>query len=149
MLASIVFAVFSAAAVMANPIALVERQSSRIYCANTYYTVASIDDAVNAGCNYLAEGRTVNDYPHQYHDYEGFNFPVNGPYYEFPLEKGYAYDGGQQQSGASGCCGHTKSFDVGSPGADRAIFNSNCEYAGSITHNGASGDDFVGCSDTD
>ncbi|GAB7344773.1 hypothetical protein MBLNU457_3240t1 [Dothideomycetes sp. NU457] len=130
MLASIVFAVFSAAAVMANPIALVERQSSRIYCANTYYTVASIDDAVNAGCNYLAEGRTVNDYPHQYHDYEGFNFPVNGPYYEFPLEKGYAYDGG-------------------SPGADRAIFNSNCEYAGSITHNGASGDDFVGCSDTD
>lgn len=76
-------------------------------------------------------GTTVgNDkYPHQYNNYEGFDFSIDGPYYEFPIEKGYAYSSG-------------------SPGADRVIFNGDGTYAGSITHTGASGDDFVGCSDT-
>lgn len=37
---------------------------------------------------------------------------------------------------------------AGSPGADRVVFNTNCQYAGSITHTGASGNAFVGCSDT-
>lgn len=39
-------------------------------------------------------------------------------------------------------------FLAGSPGADRVVFNQNCDYAGSITHTGASGNNFVGCSDT-
>jgi hypothetical protein len=29
------------------------------------------------------------------------------------------------------------------------VFNANCGYAGSITHTGASGNNFVGCSDTE
>ena len=42
-----------------------------------------------------------------------------------------------------------KSYDGGSPGADRVVYNDNCDLAGVITHTGASGDDFVGCSGTD
>ena len=37
---------------------------------------------------------------------------------------------------------------IGSPGADRIVFNRDCELAGEITHTGASGNDFVGCSGT-
>lgn len=37
---------------------------------------------------------------------------------------------------------------IGSPGADRIVFNSTCQLAGEITHTGASGNDFVGCSGT-
>lgn len=40
-------------------------------------------------------------------------------------------------------------YTGGSPGADRVVFNTNGEYAGAITHTGASGNDFVGCSGTD
>lgn len=36
----------------------------------------------------------------------------------------------------------------GSPGADRVVFNTNGQYAGAITHTGASGNNFVGCSGT-
>ena len=73
------------------------RQSSRITCGNTYYTAASLDDAVQAGCNYLQSGRTIGSdkYPHVYNDYEGFSFDIEGPFYEFPVEKGYAYTGGK------------------------------------------------------
>jgi hypothetical protein len=38
---------------------------------------------------------------------------------------------------------------AGSPGADRVVFNEDGEYAGAITHTGASGNNFVGCSGTD
>lgn len=37
---------------------------------------------------------------------------------------------------------------AGSPGPDRVIFNSNGQRAGEITHTGASGNNFVGCSGT-
>jgi hypothetical protein len=66
---------------------------------------------------------------HQYNNYEGFNFPVSGPYEEFPILENGVYTGG-------------------SPGADRVVFNTNGEYAGAITHTGASGNNFVGCSGT-
>jgi ribonuclease T1 len=69
----------------------------------------------------------LDSYPHTYNDYEGFDFPVDGPYQEFPI---------------------LSSFEVytgGSPGADRVIFNEQGDYAGLITHTGASGDDFVAC----
>lgn len=36
---------------------------------------------------------------------------------------------------------------AGSPGADRAIINSQCQL-GEITHSGASGNGFAGCSGT-
>jgi hypothetical protein len=66
---------------------------------------------------------------HQYNNYEGFNFPVSGPYQEFPIKSSGVYTGG-------------------SPGPDRVVFNTNGQYAGAITHTGASGNNFVGCSGT-
>ena len=64
---------------------------------------------------------------HRYHDYEGFTFPVAGPYYEFPiLSSGEVYSGG-------------------SPGPDRVVFDGNGDLAGLITHTGASGNNFDQC----
>lgn len=80
------------------------------------------------GSSLESDGGEVHRYPHQYKDYEGFNFPVSGPYYEFPImSSGEVYDGG-------------------SPGADRVIFNDNDQLAGVITHSGSSGDGFSQCS---
>lgn len=68
-----------------------------------------------------------NDYPHQYNNYEGFDFPDEGPWYEFPiLSSGSVYTGG-------------------SPDTDRVVFNYNGDFQMAITHTGASGNDFVGC----
>jgi len=39
-------------------------------------------------------------------------------------------------------------YDGGAPGADRIVINESCEIAGEITHTGASGNGFVGCSGT-
>lgn len=38
--------------------------------------------------------------------------------------------------------------DIGSPGPDRVIINTSGKLAGEITHTGASGNNFVGCSGT-
>ena len=35
---------------------------------------------------------------------------------------------------------------IGTPGADRVIFNTQGQRAGEITHTGASGNNFVACS---
>lgn len=83
--------------------------------------------AQEAGYNLYSSGQTDDSYPHEYHDYEGLDFPVSGPYYEFPiLSNGDTYNGG-------------------SPGADRVIFNGQNQLAGVITHTGARGDDFILC----
>lgn len=37
---------------------------------------------------------------------------------------------------------------LGSPGADRCIISTSNGYGGAITHTGASGNNFVGCSGT-
>ncbi|KAK7518467.1 guanyl-specific ribonuclease F1 [Phyllosticta citricarpa] len=119
---------------LANPVPaehqLVSRQSSTT-CGSTSYSASQQSDAVSAGCSYYEAGNTVgsNDYPHTYNNYEGFDFVVSGPYQEWPLLTSGTYSGG-------------------SPGADRVVFNSNCEWAGTITHTGASGNNFVGCSGT-
>lgn len=68
-----------------------------------------------------------DEYPHQYHDYEGFDFPTSAPWYEFPILSSYAV------------------YSGGSPGADRVIFDSEGDFDSLITHTGASGDDFVAC----
>ncbi|KAF2770670.1 hypothetical protein EJ03DRAFT_326293 [Teratosphaeria nubilosa] len=109
---------------------LAQRQSSTT-CGNNYYTTDQVNDALNQGYNYYQEGEQVgnDDYPHTYNNYEGFGFPVSGHYQEFPIEESGVYTGG-------------------SPGADRVVFNTDGEYAGAITHTGASGNDFVGCSGT-
>jgi len=68
-----------------------------------------------------------NSYPHQYNNYEGFEFPDEGPWYEFPiLSSDEVYAGG-------------------SPGADRVVFNADGKFQDAITHTGASGNNFVEC----
>ncbi|KAH0368601.1 guanyl-specific ribonuclease F1, partial [Aureobasidium melanogenum] len=124
-------AMLFAASAVALPTDIEARQSSTT-CGNTYYSASQVSAAFNAGYNDYLNGVTYgnSDYPHTYNDYEGFDFPVDGPYQEFPIKKSGVYTGG-------------------SPGADRVVFNTNGEYAGAITHTGASGNDFVGCSGTD
>ncbi|KAJ5701130.1 hypothetical protein N7488_008678 [Penicillium malachiteum] len=96
-------------------------------CGSNCYSSSAVTAALNAGYSLESSGEEDDSYPHVYHDYEGFDFPVSGTYYEFPiLSSGDVYDGG-------------------SPGADRVIFNGDGELAGVITHTGASGDDFVEC----
>lgn len=97
-------------------------------CSGTCYTQSAVDHAMEKGYSLYSSGQTEgrDHYPHQYHDYEGIDFPVEGPYYEFPiLESHYVYRGGP-------------------PGADRVIFNANEELAGVIMHDG--GDGFAACS---
>ncbi|KAF4304394.1 hypothetical protein SLS57_009689 [Botryosphaeria dothidea] len=108
-----------------------EVRQSATTCGSTSYTAAEVRAAANAACSYYQQGGTAggSTYPHTYNNYEGFDFPVSGPYQEFPLKKGGAYSGG-------------------SPGADRVIISTSCSYAGAITHTGASGNNFVGCSGT-
>ncbi|KAF1980858.1 guanyl-specific ribonuclease F1 [Aulographum hederae CBS 113979] len=120
---------FFAALATASPI-LEARQSSTT-CGSTYYSSSKVSTAANAACNYVSSGGHAGSstYPHQYNNYEGFDFPVGGPWYEFPILSSGTYTGG-------------------SPGADRVVINANCQYAGAITHTGASGNNFVGCSGT-
>ncbi|OAQ99906.1 hypothetical protein LLEC1_03227 [Akanthomyces lecanii] len=113
----------------AAPTELLSRDATT--CGTVYYSASQVDSASQAACQYVQNGGTAggSTYPHKYNNYEGFDFPVNGPYYEFPIKSGGAYTGG-------------------SPGADRVVINGNCDEAGVITHRGASGNNFVGCSGT-
>jgi len=106
-----------------------KRESCAETCGSVCYFQSTIDDAVDEGYSLYQSGKTEGsgDYPHVYNDYEGFDFPVSGPYYEFPILDDFEV------------------YDGGSPGPDRVIFNTNGDLAGVITHTGASGDDFVGC----
>lgn len=99
-------------------------------CGSTYYSANAVNQAAQKACSYYQAGQAPSSYPHTYNNYEGFSFAVSGPYLEFPLL-------------ASGSV-----FTGGSPGADRVIINTSCKLAGEITHTGASGNNFVGCSGT-
>ena len=101
-------------------------------CGTTCYWASDISAAVSAGYALYTSGQTAGSgsgaYPHQYNDYEGFDFaPVDGPYYEFPILDSF------------------KVYSGGSPGADRVVFNGDGDLAGVITHTGARGDDFLQC----
>ncbi|TIA06765.1 guanyl-specific ribonuclease F1 [Aureobasidium pullulans] len=123
-------AVLFVASTIALPTDLESRQSATT-CGSTSYTAAQVRSAVSAGYGDYQAGRTYgsNSYPHKYNNYEGFDFPVAGPYEEFPLKTSGVFTGG-------------------SPGADRIIFNTKGVWAGTVTHTGASGNDFVGCTGT-
>lgn len=98
-------------------------------CGSNCYSSSAISAAVSKGYSLYQDDDTLGSdkYPHQYKDYEGFDFPTDGPWYEFPiLSSGSVYAGG-------------------SPGADRVIFDSQGTFDSVITHTGASGDDFVAC----
>ncbi|PVH86897.1 ribonuclease-domain-containing protein [Cadophora sp. DSE1049] len=101
-------------------------------CGSVYYTAAAVNAASQKACSYYKAGSAPGGYPHTYNNYEGFNFGgLAGPYQEFPiLASGALYSGG-------------------SPGADRVIITvPACKQAGTITHTGASGNNFVACSGT-
>ncbi|KAK3403445.1 Ribonuclease/ribotoxin [Sordaria brevicollis] len=104
-------------------------QACQYTCGTVCYTSSAVTAALNKGYNYYKAGTQVgsNKYPHQYNNYEGFNFPTAKPWYEFPiLSSGAVYTGG-------------------SPGADRVIFDSKGNLDALITHTGASGNNFVAC----
>lgn len=105
----------------------VEARACAATCGTVCYTSSAISAAQAAGYKLYAASDDVSNYPHEYHNYEGFDFPVSGTYYEFPiLSSGKVYTGS-------------------SPGADRVIFNNDDALAGVITHTGASGNNFVAC----
>lgn len=78
-------AVLFAASAVALPL---EARQQSTTCGNTYYSASQVRAAVNAGYNDYQNGVTYgnSNYPHQYNDYEGFDFPVDGPYQEFPIK---------------------------------------------------------------
>lgn len=108
---------------------LTKRQTCVDTCGTVCYYQTTINNAVAKGYSLYQSGQTEgsDEYPHVYRDDEGFNFPVSGPYYEFPILHSF------------------KVYTGGSPGADRVIFNEDGDFAGVITHTGASGNDFVAC----
>lgn len=104
-----------------------KRQACAETCGNVCYYQSTIDRAVSAGYKLYQQNQQKGDYPHLYHNYEGFDFGVPGPYQEYPIMSDFdAYEGG-------------------SPGADRVIFNTKGALAGTVTHTGASGNDFIEC----
>ncbi|KAL0941984.1 Guanyl-specific ribonuclease F1-like protein 1 [Colletotrichum truncatum] len=125
---SLVLVSLFALAAQAAPAELQKRATT---CGSTYYSTAQVNAAASAACNHVRAGSQAGSstYPHRYNNYEGFNFAVSGPWYEFPIRSSGVYTGG-------------------SPGADRVVINGNCGLAGAITHTGASGNNFVGCSGT-
>ncbi|ESA42488.1 ribonuclease T1, variant [Neurospora crassa OR74A] len=104
-------------------------QACMYICGSVCYSSSAISAALNKGYSYYEDGATAgsSSYPHRYNNYEGFDFPTAKPWYEFPiLSSGRVYTGG-------------------SPGADRVIFDSHGNLDMLITHNGASGNNFVAC----
>lgn len=132
-----------------SPLELEARQCATT-CGSNCYTSSKITAARNTAYNYVKQGGTAggSTYPHVYNNYEGFNFPVAGPYYEFPLlSNGQTYTGGKFWRDRASVTAVMLSL-IGSPGADRVIINKSGALAGEITHTGASGNNFVGCSGT-
>ena len=78
----------------AAPTELVSRDATT--CGTVHSSASQVDSASQAACQYVQNGGTAGSstYPHKYNNYEGFNFPVSGPYYEFPIKSGGAYTGG-------------------------------------------------------
>ncbi|UKZ74342.1 hypothetical protein TrVFT333_002007 [Trichoderma virens FT-333] len=118
----------SSASAAAIDSTLVDKRAACVYtCGSVCYWQSDIDDALSAGYSLYKSGSTKDSYPHQYNDYEGFNFPTAAPWYEFPILNTF------------------KVYTGGSPGADRVIFDSKGNFDSVITHTGASGNDFVAC----
>ncbi|KAL4899795.1 hypothetical protein BDW74DRAFT_183439 [Aspergillus multicolor] len=104
-----------------------ETRACAYTCGSVCYSSSAVSAAANRGYSLEQSGSDVNDYPHVYNNYEGFDFSVSPTYYEFPImSSGSIYNGG-------------------SPGADRVVFNEDGQIAGVITHTGASGNNFVSC----
>ncbi|PHH79288.1 hypothetical protein CDD82_2502 [Ophiocordyceps australis] len=103
-------------------------------CGSTHYSAKYIGQAAQTACQLVQQGEHAGSstYPHRYNNYEGFEFEgLPGPFYEFPiLASGEVYAGGR-------------------PGPDRIVIDETCREAGEITHTGAGGNSFIGCSGTE
>lgn len=72
-----------------------EKRQSSTECGNNYYSSSKVSDAFNTGLNDYYNGDAPGGYPHTYNNYEGFSFPVDGPYQEFPILESGEYNGGK------------------------------------------------------
>jgi hypothetical protein len=124
----------------------IEARQCYAQCGSTCYTANQVTTARNAGYSYYTKGTQAGSstYPHTYNNYEGFDFLVSGPYQEFPLKTSGTYTGGKIQIDFA--LEFMLRSVIGTPGADRVIFNTRGQRAGEITHTGASGNAFVACS---
>ncbi|TBU63710.1 ribonuclease T1 [Dichomitus squalens] len=119
---STIFALTTALLASTVSARIARRQSGGCDCAGTEYSSSDILNAINEALDGGA-----SDYPHEYHDYEGFSFPsCSGTFYEYPIQQDDVYTGG-------------------SPGADRVIYDEDGDFCACLTHTGASGDDFLEC----
>ncbi|RPD57055.1 ribonuclease T1 [Lentinus tigrinus ALCF2SS1-6] len=115
-------ALFAAIFVSSAAAGVLRRQSGGCECGSHSYTRSDIVNAINE-----AEDGGASNYPHQYHDYEGFSFPsCSGEFFEYPLRHNNVYTGG-------------------SPGADRVIYDQHGGFCACLTHTGASGNNFLEC----
>lgn len=98
---SAVFVSLLAVVAQAAPSNQLEKRATT--CGSTYYSTAQINAAANAACNHVRAGTTAggSTYPHAYNNYEGFNFPISGPYQLFPLRTSGVYNGGSWPVGES------------------------------------------------
>ncbi|KAI2612577.1 uncharacterized protein GGS25DRAFT_124889 [Hypoxylon fragiforme] len=127
-LSTILLAAVSVSALAVEKVA--PRQNACVItCGSICYWQESVDEAVQKGFELYQAGDTVgsNDYPHQFNNREGFDFPGASPYYEFPILSSFV------------------PYTGGSPGPDRVVFNRAGTFQGGITHTGASGNNFVEC----
>ncbi|KAL2168866.1 hypothetical protein VTG60DRAFT_6768 [Thermothelomyces hinnuleus] len=105
----------------------IEARACAWTCGSVCYEQSHINAALNKGYSLQKSGDDINSYPHRYNNYEGFDFPTAGPWYEFPILSSHSV------------------YSGGSPGADRVIFDGSGNFDALITHTGASGNNFVAC----
>ncbi|KAK3370454.1 Ribonuclease/ribotoxin [Podospora didyma] len=107
---------------------VVDKRATCAYtCGTICYYSTTVTAAKNKGHQLRTSGSTINGYPHQYNNYEGFSFPTSAPWYEFPIMNTFTV------------------YTGGSPGPDRVIFDASGNLDSVITHTGASGNNFVAC----
>ncbi|KAF7509989.1 hypothetical protein GJ744_007303 [Endocarpon pusillum] len=106
---------------------LIPHQSCLDTCGSVCYYSNTVAAAQSRGYSLFSSGDDINSYPHIYNNWEGLDFPISGPYYEYPILRTF------------------RVYTGGDPGPDRVIFNSRNQYAGLITHQGASGNAFEDC----
>lgn len=81
----------------ALPASLLDRAACVDTCGRSCYWESDITAAQNKGYSLYQSGQTEgsNKYPHSENNYEGFDFPVDGPYLEFPILSTFkVYTGG-------------------------------------------------------
>ncbi|KAJ9256537.1 hypothetical protein DTO271D3_6736 [Paecilomyces variotii] len=107
-------------------------------CDGTGYTRTDIQNAADKALSLASQHQTLgrDKYPHAYNDYEHFSFKhAQKPYLEFPIER------------------NGKTYDGGSPGADRVVIGSIAEdyssavFCAVITHDGSTNNGFTECQD--